>query len=150
MSEHFLICPACSAKNRVPQSRLQQAPLCGKCKAYVITDEPLTLTGTQLDRLLANETLPLVVDFWAPWCGPCLQMAPVFGAAAADVAGLLRLAKLDTEAHQAAASRFGIRSIPTLIAFNQGKEISRQSGALSAGQLRQWLESLSPSGRGTL
>ncbi|MBO1520095.1 thioredoxin TrxC [Oceanisphaera pacifica] len=150
MSEHFLICPICSAKNRVPYTRLQQAPLCGKCKAPVMADEPLTLDGPKLDRLLANETLPLVVDFWAPWCGPCLQMAPVFSAAASEVKSQLRLAKLDTQAHQAAASRFGIRSIPTLIVFVQGKEVARQSGALSAGQLRQWLESLSPSGSSTL
>ena len=142
MSEHMLICPACSAKNRVPSPRLQQTPLCGKCKVGLLPAEPLTMDGPKLDRFLANETLPLVVDFWAPWCGPCLQMAPVFSAAAGEMKGQLRLAKLDTEAHQAAAARFGIRSIPTLIAFDQGKEIARQSGALSAGQLRQWLQSL--------
>ncbi|WP_417615846.1 thioredoxin TrxC [Oceanisphaera sp.] len=142
MSEHMLICPACAAKNRVPSSRLQQAPLCGKCKVELLPAEPLTMDGPRLDRLLANETLPLVVDFWAPWCGPCLQMAPVFNAAAGEMKGQLRLAKLDTEAHQAAAARFGIRSIPTLIAFVQGKEVARQSGALSAGQLRQWLQAL--------
>ncbi|WP_298719860.1 thioredoxin TrxC [uncultured Oceanisphaera sp.] len=143
MSDHFLICPACQAKNRVPGERLQQAPQCGKCKAPLLPSQPLTLDGPLMDRLLANETLPLVVDFWAPWCGPCQSMAPVFSAAAGEVAGQLRLAKLDTEAHQAAASRFGIRSIPTLIAFKNGKEIARQSGALSAGQLRQWLQNLS-------
>ncbi|MBR9856280.1 MAG: thioredoxin TrxC [Gammaproteobacteria bacterium] len=142
MSDHFLICPTCQAKNRVPGERLQQAPQCGKCKAPLLPSQPLALDGPLMDRLLANETLPLVVDFWAPWCGPCQSMAPVFSAAAGEVAGHLRLAKLDTEAHQAAASRFGIRSIPTLIAFKQGKEIARQSGALSAGQLRQWLQSL--------
>ena len=145
MSEHLLICPGCDAKNRVPSTRLQQVPLCGKCKAELVPFEALTLSGPKLDRLLANETLPLVVDFWAPWCGPCLKMAPVFSAAAGDMNGQLRLAKLDTEAHQAAAARFGIRSIPTLIAFHHGKEVARQSGALSAGQLRQWLESLKQS-----
>ncbi len=142
MSEHFLICPACQAKNRIPGERLQLAPKCGKCKEPLLPPQPLTLDGPRLDRLLANETLPLVLDFWAPWCGPCQNMAPVFSAAAGEENGRLRLAKLDTEAHQAAAARFGIRSIPTLIAFKQGKEVARQSGALSAGQLRQWLQSL--------
>ena len=142
MSEHMLICPACLTKNRVPGARLQQAPHCGKCKAELLTFEPLTMDGPKLDRLLANETLPLVVDFWAPWCGPCLQMGPVFNTAAGEMKGKLRLAKLDTEAHQAAAARFAIRSIPTLIAFHQGKEVARQSGALSAGQLRQWLQTI--------
>ncbi|GAA3547707.1 thioredoxin TrxC [Zobellella aerophila] len=142
MSEHFLICPACQAKNRVPAERLDQDPSCGKCKTALQPSHPLELDGNRLDRLLANETLPLVVDFWAPWCGPCQSMAPVFSAAAGQTKGRLRLAKLDTEAHQAAAARFGIRSIPTLIAFRQGQEIARQSGALSAGQLQQWLQSL--------
>ncbi|NLJ93471.1 MAG: thioredoxin TrxC [Aeromonadales bacterium] len=145
MSEHFLICPACQAKNRVPSARLLQAPQCGKCKVNLLPAEPLALTGNQLSRLLAHETLPLVVDFWAPWCGPCLQMEPTFAAAAANMQGQLRLAKLDTEAQQAAAAQFGIRSIPTLIAFVKGKEVARQSGALSAGQLQQWLQQLSSS-----
>ncbi|MFP2770206.1 thioredoxin TrxC [Oceanisphaera sp. KMM 10153] len=142
MNEHFLICPVCQAKNRIPGERRQQTPKCGKCKESLLPHQPLTLDGPFMDRLLANETLPLVVDFWAPWCGPCQSMAPVFSAAAGEMNGQLRLAKLDTEAHQAAAARFGIRSIPTLIAFKQGKEVARQSGALSAGQLRQWLQSL--------
>ncbi|MBL1377020.1 thioredoxin TrxC [Zobellella iuensis] len=139
MSEHFLICPACGAKNRVPATRLQQGPQCGKCKASLLPGTPLELDGPRLERLLAHETLPLVVDFWAPWCGPCKMMAPVFAAAATELQGKLRLAKLDTEAHQQAAARFGIRSIPTLIAFSGGQELARQSGALPAGQLRQWL-----------
>ncbi|MGR7922722.1 thiol reductase thioredoxin [Zobellella denitrificans] len=139
MSEHFLICPACGAKNRVPATRLQQEPQCGKCKTALLPAGPLTLDGPRLERLLAHETLPLVVDFWAPWCGPCKMMAPVFEAAAGELQGRLRLAKLDTEAHPQAAARFGIRSIPTLIVFSGGKELARQSGALPAGQLRQWL-----------
>lgn len=138
----ILICPACQAKNRVPEARLVEAPQCGKCQAQLLPAEPLTLNGGLLNRLLAHETLPLVVDFWAPWCGPCQQMAPTFTAAAANFQGQLRLAKLDTEAHSAAAAQWAIRSIPTLIAFHQGKEIARQSGALSAGQLQQWLQSL--------
>lgn len=139
----MLICPGCQAKNRVPEHRLAERPQCGKCQATLLGSEPLILNAALLNRLLAHETLPLVVDFWAPWCGPCLQMAPTFTAAAANFQGRLRLAKLDTEAHSAAAAPWGIRSIPTLIAFHQGKEIARQSGALSAGQLQQWLQNLS-------
>ncbi|MFH7564730.1 thioredoxin TrxC [Oceanimonas smirnovii] len=139
MSEQFLVCPACSARNRVPAARLQQAPKCGKCKAELTPASVLELDGPALDRLLVNESLPLVLDFWAPWCGPCKMMAPIFEAAAGELAGRLRLAKLNTEEHQQAAARFGIRSIPTLIVFKNGKEIARQSGALPAGQLNQWL-----------
>ncbi|WP_319783135.1 thioredoxin TrxC [Oceanisphaera sp. IT1-181] len=138
----MLVCPACQAKNRVPEARLAEQPKCGKCQALLLSAEPLVLNGALLGRLLAHESLPLVVDFWAPWCGPCQQMAPTFAAAAANFQGQLRLAKLDTEAHSAAAAQWAIRSIPTLIAFHQGKEIARQSGALSAGQLQQWLQSL--------
>ncbi|MGP7734922.1 thioredoxin TrxC [Oceanimonas smirnovii] len=139
MSEQFLVCPACSARNRVPAARLQQAPKCGKCKAELTPATALELDGPALERLLVNESLPLVLDFWAPWCGPCKMMAPIFEAAAGELAGRLRLAKLNTEEHQQAAARFGIRSIPTLIVFKNGKEIARQSGALPAGQLNQWL-----------
>ncbi|MCC4265227.1 thioredoxin TrxC [Oceanimonas baumannii] len=139
MSEQFLVCPACQARNRVPGERLQQGPKCGKCKAALVLPTALELDGPRLDRLLANESLPLVIDFWAPWCGPCKMMAPIFEAAASEHAGRLRLAKLNTELHSQAAARFGIRSIPTLIAFRDGQEIARQSGALSAGQLGQWL-----------
>ncbi|MDV2856670.1 thioredoxin TrxC [Oceanimonas smirnovii] len=139
MCEQFLVCPACSARNRVPAARLQQAPKCGKCKAELTPATALELDGPALERLLVNESLPLVLDFWAPWCGPCKMMAPIFEAAAGELAGRLRLAKLNTEEHQQAAARFGIRSIPTLIVFKNGKEIARQSGALPAGQLNQWL-----------
>ena len=139
----MLVCPACQAKNRVPQARLSEQPNCGKGQTQLLPAEPLVLNASLLQRLLTNETLPLVVDFWAPWCGPCQQMAPTFASAAANFQGQLRLAKLDTEAHAAPAAQWGIRSIPTLIAFHQGKEIARQSGALSTGQLKQWLQSLS-------
>lgn len=142
MTQHIIICPACKAKNKVPVERVAQLPKCGKCQTLLLPEQPLELNDAHLSRLIANETLPLVVDFWAPWCGPCQSMAPVFSAVAAEMCGKMRLAKLDTEAQQAAASRFAIRSIPTLIAFYQGKEIARQSGALSAGQLKQWLQSL--------
>lgn len=138
----MLVCPACQAKNRVPEARLTEQPKCGKCQALLLPDAPLVLNADLLNRLRAHESLPLVVDFWAPWCGPCQQMAPTFASAAANFQGQLRLAKLDTEAHAAPAAQWAIRSIPTLIAFHQGKEIARQSGALSAGQLQQWLANL--------
>lgn len=142
MTDHLIICPACRVKNRVPVARIEQQARCGKCQTLLLPAQPLDLDDALLSRLIAHETLTLVVDFWAPWCGPCQSMAPVFSAAAAEMSGQFRLAKLDTEAQQVAASRYAIRSIPTLIAFHQGKEIARQSGALPAAQLRQWLQNL--------
>ena len=134
-----IVCPDCDTTNRVPRSRLGDAPTCGHCKRPLLPGRPIELTKTNFDRQLASD-LPLVVDFWAPWCGPCLAMAPAFEQAAARVAPQLRLGKLDTEAVPEIAGRFGIRSIPTLIAFRDGREIARQSGALGLPQLLQWIE----------
>ncbi|ART80750.1 thioredoxin TrxC [Oceanisphaera avium] len=142
MADTFIICPACQAKNRVPSARLHHSPTCGKCQASLLPLAPLELNASQLSRLHAHETLPLIVDFWAPWCGPCLQMAPTFEKVASQFAGQFRFAKLDTQAHSSTATQWAIRSIPTLIAFVQGKEVARQSGALSEGQLQAWLANL--------
>lgn len=135
----LIACPSCNAVNRVPEPRLADAPTCGRCKSPLFSAWPLVLTAANFDAQLTRGELPLIVDFWAPWCGPCLSMAPSFERAAAEIEPQARLAKLDTEAEAALAARFNIRSIPTLIAFRSGREIARQSGALPLPALLQWM-----------
>ncbi|MEK8085051.1 thioredoxin TrxC [Aquabacterium sp. A3] len=140
MSESLeLVCPHCQAINRVPTARLHDGPSCGRCGGAILPSEPVSVDGAGLQRLLTRDGLPVLVDFWAPWCGPCRAFAPTFQQAAATYAGLVRFAKLDTEAHPDAGARHQIRSIPTLALFKGGRELDRVSGALPAPQLRAWL-----------
>ena len=132
------VCPSCGTTNRVARDRLDQGPACGSCKQPLFPRKPFDLTAATFDRH-ANGEVPLVVDCWAAWCGPCRMMAPAYDEAATRVAPGIHLAKLDTEAEQAIAARLGIRSIPTLIVFRRGQEIARQSGALGLPQLLQWI-----------
>ena len=141
MSESInVVCPHCNAVNRVPQAKLGAGPKCGKCKSPVLTGVPLDLTAANFQQFVGRNGLPVVVDFWAPWCGPCKMMAPVFSQVAHEMATRARFAKVNTEQEQMIAAQYGIRSIPTLALFSNGKEISRQAGALDAASLKQWLQ----------
>ena len=135
-----VVCPHCSTTNRVPRERLADTPKCGTCKQRLFTGHPFELTHATFDRHVASNDLPLVVDFWAPWCGPCLSMAPAYEQAAAQLSPQVRLAKLNTEVEQDVAARFAIRGIPTLIAFKGGREVARQSGAMGLGSLLGWVK----------
>jgi len=135
-----VVCPHCATVNRVLQERLQEGR-CGRCKQTLFTGKPITLGEANFDTHVTKSDVPVVVDFWAPWCGPCRMMAPAFEKAAGDVEPDARLAKLDTEEAPGIAARFGIRSIPTLAIFRGGKEIARQSGAMDYGTLMRWIRS---------
>ena len=133
-------CPGCQTTNRVPPSRMHQAPACGRCGARLFLGEPLVLTSENVQKTLAYNDIPVVVDCRADWCGPCRMFAPTFAEAARDLEPRFRFAKLDTEAEQPLAAQWQIRSIPTLIVFRGGLEVNRKSGALPAGHFRNWLE----------
>ncbi|MET0085263.1 MAG: thioredoxin TrxC [Sedimenticola sp.] len=140
MSESMhIVCPHCDGINRVPQDRLDAGPKCGKCSTPLFKGQPLALGEPRFARHLQKGDLPVLVDFWAPWCGPCKAMAPAFEEAARQLEPNLRLVKVNTEENQAIAAQFGIRSIPTLALFRQGREVARVSGAMDAGGLVSWV-----------
>jgi thioredoxin 2 len=136
-----VVCPHCAATNRLPGARLGDAPRCGRCRGQLFDARPLALTAATFDQQVGNSDIPVLVDFWAPWCGPCKAMAPVFAQAAARLEPRVRVAKVDTEAEPGLAARFRIQSIPTLALFRGGKELARQPGAQSLESLLQWVES---------
>jgi thioredoxin 2 len=134
-----IVCGHCDSVVGVARDRLGAAPRCPSCHVALFEGHPLTLTAANFDKHVGRGDLPLVVDFWAPWCGPCIAMAPFYAAAAKQMEPALRFAKLNTEDEPAPAARFNIRSIPTLIVFRGGRETARQSGAMDLGGLTRWL-----------
>ena len=133
-----VVCTACGGVNRVPAVRLAQQPRCGRCKQRLFQGQALPVNGASLLQQLRRSDVPLLVDFWAPWCGPCRMMAPAFEQAAAQLEPQVRLLKLNTEEEQAVAGQFGIRGIPTMILFAAGREVARTSGALDAPGIVRW------------
>ena len=135
----ILACPACDSLNRVPAERLGEAPNCGKCHSPLFQQRPIALDQNNFEIHSGRADLPLLVDFWAPWCGPCRAMAPAFEEAARLLEPGVRLAKVNTEDEHSLAARFGIRSIPTLVLFRGGREVARQAGAMNAAGIVQWV-----------
>lgn len=134
-----LLCPSCGAKNRVAADKLDQDVRCGRCRHDLMAPEPVALSDAQLSAFIQGTELPVVVDFWADWCGPCKMMAPHFAQAARQMPQV-RFVKVDTESSPRASQQYAIRSIPTLILFQNGREIHRLSGAVSAQDLQRWIE----------
>ena len=145
MSDCRIVCPHCQVTNQLPEDRLSDGPHCGKCREALFGAGPAELAADAFERHLARNDIPLLIDFWAPWCGPCHAMAPAFVEASAQLEPRVRLAKVNTDEQQAIGARYGIRSIPTMILFRGGEEVARHSGAMMTRDIVAWVRGqLSP------
>ena len=134
-----IVCPFCNTTNRIPAEKLDAGPACGKCRKALFNRLPVTLNADNFRKHIKSNDIPLVVDFWAPWCGPCKMMAPAFEQASRDLSPHVRLAKLNTEDEQSIGAQLNIRSIPTMVIFKNGKEVARQAGAMSVADIKSWV-----------
>jgi thioredoxin 2 len=134
-----VVCPSCDAVNRIPADKFSARPSCGKCHRPLLDDHPVTLHAGNFQKHINRSDIPVVVDFWAPWCGPCKMMAPAFEQASTALSPGVRFAKLNTEDEQVIGSNLNIRSIPTMVIFKNGREVTRQSGAMSADDIQSWV-----------
>jgi thioredoxin 2 len=135
----LIVCPHCDTVNRLPKGRPTSEAKCGNCHQPIFTGQPVSVSAKSFEKHLRNDAVPLVVDFWAAWCGPCKYMAPVFAAVAAEMEPDIRFLKVDTEAEQQLAAHYQIRSIPTLMMFRDGKIVAQSAGAMDANALRNWI-----------